>query len=177
MPPDRRTLRDIRQAYEGFKNDYQLNAGQWVQWFQFNPAATTAHPIYDTGPQRAWNTGVTVPVLEGIYTRAEQNFDQDGLYLVDSVRLIISYKAYLQALLKDPDSTGMDHLNDRVVFDNHLFSVDSFVPRGRIASYFLTISVDLTEVAQEELDEDNDTGMWDSYIVAGSWPGGTNPNQ
>jgi len=166
LPPDRRTLRDIRQAYKGMMFDYQRDVGQWCQWFRFNSTATTSHPIYSTGPQRVWYNPITLPVLLGEYTRGEQNFDNDGLYLVDSVRLIFSYKAFLQTTMPDPDPFGQDHLNDRVVFDGHLFSVDSFVPRGRVASYFLTVSVDLSEVAQEDLDEDNDTGMWDPYIVA-----------
>lgn len=159
------------------KVDYQPQVGQWCQWYRFNPSGTTANPIYDTGPQRAWFPFVTLPLMLGEYTRADQNFDDDGLYLVDNLHLIISYDQFFHTQMLDPDPTGMDHLNDRVGFDGHLFSVDSFVPRGRVASYFLTISCNLTEVAQEELDEDNDTGMWDRYLVAGSWPGGTNPNQ
>ena len=166
MPPDRRTLRDIKQAYEGMQFDYQRDVGQWCHWFRFNKAGTTAHPIYDTGPQRAWFPPVVLPVLLGEYTRASQNFDNDGLYLVDTLHLIFSYNQFLQTTMLDPDPQGQDHLNDRVVFDGHLFSVDSFVPRGRVASRFLTVSCDLTEVAQEELDEDNDTGMWDPYLVA-----------
>lgn len=166
MPPDRRTLRDIRQAYEGMKNDYQLQVGQWCSWFRFNPTATTAHPIYDTGPQRVWYPSIVLPVLLGEYTRAGQNFDSDGLYLVDKVHLIFSYDAFFHTTMIDPDPTGMDHVNDRVGFDGRLFSVDSFLPRGRVASHFLTVSCDLIEVAQEELDEDQPVPMFAPYLSA-----------
>ena len=164
VPPDRRTLRDIRDAYEGMK-EYQLHVGQWVHWFRFNKGATTAHPIYDTGPQRVWYPAITLPVLIGEYSRAPQNFDDDGLYLIDRVHLIFSYDAFFHTTMLDPDPSGQDHLNDRVGFDGHLFSVDLFIPRGRVASHFLTISVDLTEVGQADLDEDRPDSMFSPYLV------------
>ena len=165
MPPDRRVLRDIRDAYQGMA-EYQINAGQWVQWYRFNKNGTTSHPVYDTGPQRAWYNPITLPVLLGEYNRAPQNFDDDGLYLIDSAHLIFSYYAFFQTTRPDPDPTGQNHVNDRVGFDGTLFSVDSFLPRGRVASHFLTVSVDLHEVAQEDMDEDSAIPMFDRYRVA-----------
>ena len=165
VPPDRRTLRDIRSAYQGMK-DYQYQTGQFVQWFRFDVADTTSDPVYGTGPQRQWYPAVTVPVMLGEYQRAPKNFDDDGLYLVDQGHLIISYFAFFSSTIVDPDPTGQNHLNDRVGFDGHLFSVASFLPRGRVADYFLTISVDLIEVAQEELIEDVVPSMFQPYIVA-----------
>jgi hypothetical protein len=144
--------------------EYQLQAGQWCQWFRFNPTATTAHPIYDTGPQRIWYPAITLPLVIGEYRRAPQNFDDDGLYLIDRVHLIFSYFAFFQSEIPDPDPSGRDHVNDRVGFDNHLFSVDSFIPRGRVASHFLTVSADLTEVGQAELDEDVPDTMFAPYL-------------
>lgn len=146
--------------------DYQLQTGQWVQWFRFNKTATTSHPVYDVGPQRMWYPAITLPVLLGDYNRAPQNFDDDGLYRIDRAHLIFSYFAFFQTTMLDPDPTGQDHLNDRVGFDGTLFSVDMFEPRGRVASRFLTVSVDLTEVAQEEMDEDVETPMFAPYRVA-----------
>lgn len=165
MPPDRRTLRDIRDAYEGMKR-YQLEAGQWVQWFRFNSPATTAHPIYDTGPQRVWYPSINLPCQIGEYRRAPKNFDDDGLYLIDNTHLIFSYDAFFHTQMPDPDPTGQDHLNDRVGFDGRLFHVTSFIPRGRVARYFLTVSADIAEVAVEDLAEDVDTGMFDQYVDA-----------
>lgn len=165
MPPDRRTLRDIRDAYEGMK-EYQLHVGQWAHWFRFNKAGTTSHPVYDTGPQRAWFPPIVVPVLLGEYQRAPESFDDDALYQVDHVHLIFSYDAFFHSTMQDPDPNGQDHVNDRVGFDGHLFSVSSFLPRGRVASHFLTISVDLIEVAAEELQEDTDIPMFDPYLSA-----------
>lgn len=164
MPQDRRTLRDIYQAYENMKQ-YQLRAGQWVQWFRYNTSASTVMPIYDTGPQRVWYPAITLPVLMGQYVRAAQNFDDDGLYLVNTAHFVISYDAFFHSNMPDPDTSGNDHLNDRLAFDGVLFSVDSFLPRGRVASNFLTISVDAREVAQSEMDEDVTSAMFTPYIV------------
>lgn len=165
MPPDRRTLRDIRSAYEGMKK-YQVDVGQWAQWFRFNSPATTSNPIYDTGPQRVWYPSIPVPVVLGEYRRSGRNFDDDGLYLVDRVHLIFSYFAFFSSTMPDPDPTGQDHVNDRCGFDGHLFNVTSFVPQGRVASYFLTVSCDLLEVAQEDLNEDALLPMFAPYLVA-----------
>lgn len=165
MPPDRRTLRDIRDAYQGMR-EYQLHVGQWAHWFRFNKTGTTKDPTYDTGPQRAWYAPISLPVLIGEYARAGQNFDDGGLYLVDTLHLIFSYDQFFHTTMPDPDPYGNDHLNDRVGFDGHLFNVDSFYPRGRVGSYFLTVSCDLHEVAQEELDEDVAIPMFAQYVVA-----------
>jgi hypothetical protein len=161
--PDRRTLRDIRSAYQGMKR-YQEEAGEWVQWFRFNQAATTSDPTYSTGPQRAWYPPITVPVMIGEYRRAAKNFDDDGLYLVDEVHGVISYFAFFSTTMPDPDPLGADHLRDRVAYDGRLFSVSSFIPRGRVASYFLTISFDMIEVAAEELAEDAAISMFAPYL-------------
>jgi hypothetical protein len=134
--------------------EYQLDVGQWVQWYRFNKNATTSHPVYDTGPERAWYPAITLPVYMAEYVRADQNFDDDGLHRVDRAHLIFSYFAFFQTTMQDPDPTGQDHVNDRVLFDGSLFSVDAFNPRGRVADQFLTVSVDLRQVAQSELDED-----------------------
>lgn len=146
---------------------YQLQAGQWAHWFRFNSAATTAHPVYDTGPQRIWYPPVTIPVFAGEYVRASQNYDDDGLYLIDRTHLIMSYNAFFESLIPDPDPTGQDHLNDRVGFDGHLFGVDAFIPRGRVASYFFTISVNLVPVTQGDLDEDSAAEMFVGYYTPG----------
>lgn len=145
---------------------YQTQVGEWVQWFRFNKSATTSHPVYDTGPQRAWYPPITVPVFIGEYSRAQQNFDDDGLYQIDRVRLVISYDAFFHSTMPDPDPSGQDHVNDRFAYDGHLFSVDGFFPRGRVASHFLTISVDAAEVAAEELAEDAPVQMFAPYISA-----------
>lgn len=165
MPPDRRTLRDIRYAYRGMK-EYQFHVGQWVSWFRFNKAGTTVHPVYDTGPQRAWYPAITLPVLSLEYERAAQNFDDDGLYQVDRAHLVVSYDQFFHTTMLDPDPNGADHVNDRVGADGRLFSVDSFLPRGRVAAHFLTISIDLTEVAAEELAEDVAVDMFSRYTSA-----------
>lgn len=165
MPPDRRVLRDIRDAYRGMR-EYQRDAGQWVQWFRFNKAETSSHPVYGTGPQRKWFPAITVPVLEATYGRASQNFDDDGLYLVDDLQLIISYDQFFHSTMPDPDPNGQDHVNDRVGHDGHLFSVNSFVPKGRVASHWLTITVVLQEVAQEDMDEDVPDPIFAPYTEA-----------
>jgi hypothetical protein len=151
----------------------QLDQGQWVHWFRFNKTGTTQQqPIYDTGPARAWYPPIKMPVWLGEYHRAAQNYDDDGLYLVDRLHVICSWWAFFSTTMPDPDPYGQDHLNDRCAFDGHLFNVDSFIPRGRAASYFLTISVDLVEVAQTDLAEDGVADQFTPYLVVDDISGG-----
>lgn len=164
MPPDRRTLRDIRSAWEGMKLA-QTEYGQYVVWFRFNSTATTSDPVYDTGPQRAWYPGITLPCQLAEYSRAGQNFDDDGLYLVDRAKLIFSWFAFFSTTIPDPDPYGQDHVNDRVVIDGHLFTVNSFVPRGRVADYFLTVTAECTEVVASNLAEDVADPIFAPYLV------------
>ena len=137
-----------------------------MQWFQFNPTATTSLDPYSTGPQRAWYPPITVPVILGEYQRAAKNFDDDGMYLVDRVHGIISDWQFFTSTIPDPDPNGVNHLNDRVAFDGRLFGVTSFIPRGRVASYFLTISFDLVEITAEDLAEDTAIAQFAPYINA-----------
>jgi hypothetical protein len=171
MPPDRRTLRDIRSAYKGMK-EYQLNTGQTVAWFRFDQPDTTVHPVYDTGPQRIWYPPVCLPVLLAEYLRARKNIDDDGLYLVDHLHIIMSFDQFFHTQMPDPDITGEGHMNDRIGFDGRLFSVVGFLPQGRVADYFLTISVDAVQVAQSELAEDVAAAMFASYVTVGDSTGG-----
>ncbi len=164
VPPDRRTLRDIKQAYAAM-NRYQQQTGEWVQWFRFDQVDTTSHPTYSTGPNRVWYPPVTVPVVIAEDVRAGQNFDDDGLYLLDRLHLVISYSAFIHAMIPDADPLNQDHLNDRIGFDNKLFSVNTFVPRGRVAAQYLTISVDCQELAQEDLNEDVLATMFQPYVI------------
>jgi len=166
VPPDRRLLREVRQAYKGMF-EYQLSAGQWVQWFRFNLGATTANPVYDTGPQRAWYPPITLPVLLAEWERAPKNYDDDGLYRVDQIQLVVSYGAFFSTAMPDPDPTGEDHVNDRLAFAGVLYSVGSFLPKGRVADNFLTISVTAMQVKQEELDEDVEAAMFAPYWIPG----------
>jgi hypothetical protein len=165
VPPDRRTLRDIRSAYAGMKR-YQEETGEWVQWFRFNVNATTSDPTYATAPQRAWYSPVTVPVLLGEYQRASKNFDDDGMYLVDRMHGILSYDQFFGSQILDPDPYGMNHLNDRIGFDGRLFGLTSFMPRGRVASYFLTISIDMVQLTAEDLASDAAIPMFSQYVIA-----------
>lgn len=164
MPPDRRLLGEIRQAYEGM-NYAQLDQGQWVEWFRFNAAGTTSDPTYDTGPGRLWYPAITIPVWLGEFERQSKNFDDDGLYLVNTVHGIMSYYSFFSSTILDPDPTGQNHLNDRVGYDGTLFGISSFIPRGRVASYFYTISFDMIEIMAEDLAEDATNSLWAPYTV------------
>jgi hypothetical protein len=163
--PDRRTLRDIRSAYEGMKQ-YTTQVGQRVFWFRLNTTATTSHPIYDTGPQRVWYSSISVPVILAEYQRARRNMDDDGLYLVDHLHIVMSYDAFFHTGMPDPDPVFENHMGDRIGFDGKLFTATAFLPQGRVADYFLTISIDALEVAAEEMDEDAANPMFSSYVVA-----------
>lgn len=175
MPPDRRTWRDIYGAWDGMK-EMQILQGQWAQWFRFNKAATTSHPVYDTGPQRVWFPSISLPVYLGEYMRAAQNFDDDGLYQTDRLHLIFSYNAFFTTGMQDPDPNNFDHVNDRVGFDGRLFSVNSFYPRGRVAGQFLTVSADCLEVGQADLAEDVDTaGLFMGYVTVPDATGDISP--
>ena len=67
--------------------------------------------------------------------------------------------------MPDPDTNGQNHLSDRIGFDGILFSADSFIPRSRVASQYLTISVTAIQLAQEEIIEDLPVPMFQSYVL------------
>ena len=146
--------------------EQQLEAGQLVQWFRYDVTDSTSHPVYDVGPNRLWYPPTTLPCFIGEYRRAGKNFDDDGLYLIDTAHLIVSYDAFFHTTMPDPDITGQNHLNDRVAFDGKLFHVTGFYPEGRMADYFLTISIDVAQVAVEDLAEDPQAAMFTPFVDA-----------
>ena len=165
MPFDRRLIQERTLAYRAMR-EYTGQVGQDLAWFRFNPNLTTSHPVYDVGPQRVWYNPVTVPALIGQYIRPSKNLDADGLYLAAQAHGTISYEAFVASGIPDPDPSEENHLNDRVGFDGHLFTVMEFTPVGRVASAFLTIAFVLHEVDRAIYEEDAAVPMFAPYITA-----------
>ena len=149
---DSRLRRELRSVEKAIRQRQTL-AGQWLQWYQIDYANTTSDPVYSTGPSRKWLAPVTIPAYSAWISQAPQSFGDDGLYLVDRLQAVVSvweFEHRGMTLFTDDH-----HLNDRVMFDGELFSVDSFIPGGRVADRYMTIAISALQVKPEEFEEED----------------------
>lgn len=160
---DRRFINEIRSLYRGLR-EFAYQGGMPVNWYRYNASSSTSDPVYDTGPERVWYAPITVSTIMARYIRAPRDYNDDGLFRVDRAQLVLSYFDFFSSTMPDPDVTGQDHLNDRVVFDGKLFRLEQFLPQHRVADQFLTIAIEMTEIAASELQEDT-TSMFSGFTT------------
>ncbi len=150
--------------YELRREVYSINRALWrrerklgwnVVWYLFNPTLSTSDFIYDTGPQRMWNAGITVPVYEEEIVMQPNTFRDVGLYVVNEMALVFAYQTLLNFGIHDPVEQT-NHEQDRIEFHGQLFEVSEFLPQspiGATANYLL-VSVHGKAVMPDQLLED-----------------------
>lgn len=141
--------------------------GQTVLWYEFDPTSVENedsddygagfdNDLYDEGgvqtgggTSRRWKAAKTIQVFQAILNEGAEQFTDVGTYEVDDLTLIVSADELRAKGIAQPKNRG-DHTDDRVVYDNRIFSVDRFNPRGRIADAVLTVTVGCKEVKSDE---------------------------
>lgn len=76
-----------------------------------------------------------------------------GFYQVDTLRLFINYDDvthFIPDLTDNPDQ----HLKDRVEFRDQIYVPNRIFPRGQVQMEYVVLTVDLTQVKDEEMVND-----------------------
>lgn len=162
---DHRLKRRLVAIEHGLRK-YSREVGQTVTWYEFKPSSvadSTDTDLYDEGGAqlgggdgRHWYAGVPLPVIQAFLDEGVEQFQPQGQYQLGSLRLILGYAEFQRRGFTMPADRGA-HLNDRVEYDNRLWSVDAFLPRGRISNKLMTITVEGTEVTADEQQMDDAT--------------------
>lgn len=127
--------------------------GQTVLWFELDEAHENPHDPYDEGG-RFWKSPRTINVYQASIDEGEQQFLRTGAYRVATLHLIIEGDELRRRGISQPIERGA-HDQDRIIYDGRLFSVDDLEPRGRIGNTLMTVSVQCTEVMEDEQQMDD----------------------
>jgi len=149
---------------EGVVDELRDPVGSIVDWYIWDEAYFEANPLlvvddtYDvsnqgTGLGRKWKDPFQLPVIMGQLMRSTNIMNERGLYVTDTLRLVIAVadvERLLPAMLNDPNV----HIKDRVVFSGEVFIPTRVLPRGRYKDYYSVITIDFNQVNAEELVND-----------------------
>lgn len=149
---------------EGMVDELRLPVGTTVDWWVWNPAAFVADyeeyvdPIYDVSNQtdgfgRRWDEPIDMPVILAQQVRGQNMMNERGFYTVDTLRLVIAVDD-INRLLPDIIPNPTDHIKDRIIFQNEVFTPTRLNPRGRYKERYSVVTIDLNQVNPEELVND-----------------------
>lgn len=153
-----------RSINEGVVDELRDPVGAEVDWYVWDDQALEDNyedwvdDIYDTsnttyGKGRRWNDPLTMPVITAQLIRGGNVMNERGYYVVDVLRLTLGEEDALR-LIPDLLQNPTDHIKDRIVFDNKVFTPKQVMPRGRYKDQYAVISVDCAMVSKEELVND-----------------------
>lgn len=150
---------DIRYEQESIDSGLaarQQETGTTVPWFFFDAARSHPDNIYGEGG-RAWKGPYPMPIYSVTRTEGGRSDESgEGMYPVDSLVLWISYaQAEKAGLLPEVDKTSQ-HLKDRFIFDNEVWSPSSIVARNWLGGggRRSMIVVTATQVMPDEMEDD-----------------------
>jgi hypothetical protein len=158
MPGEYFDARFEQESIDKGITDQQGEQGTTVPWFFFDPKDSHPDPIYGEGG-RKWDGPYPMPVFSITRSTGGRNDQEgEGLYPVDSVVVWLGYgQAEKAGLLPVVDETH-EHLKDRFVFDNEVWSPSSIVARNWLGqgARRSMIVVTGTQVMPDEMDNDPD---------------------
>lgn len=137
----------------------QQETGVIIQWWFWDPEGTGVDPIYDepslTGG-RKYTGPFPMPVLTVTRVEGAMQDTGEGAYTVDSLNLTMGYRqAAAAGLLPEADQTNQ-HLKDRFVYDNEVWTPSSIVSRNLLGGGGTRslIHVTATQVRDDEMVDD-----------------------
>ena len=147
---------EVKSIRAGITQDLQRPVGQEVLWYLFDSVATKGDPVYDVGASdggRVWKKPFSMPVINAYIFQNEMYPNDRGMYTVDTLRLFINYDD-VNRLLPTLDSQPDVHLKDRIGLRGQMYAPNRVFPKGQINLDYMALTVDLTQVKDEEMVND-----------------------
>lgn len=139
----------------------QYETGFTVPWWFFDQEHSRVDSVYDEGSfataGRRWKGPFPMPLYSITRTEGRDSNADGGFYTVDKIMVWMSYRQAVNAgFLPAPDQTN-EHLKDRFVFDNKVWSPDSIVSRNLLGGGGTRsmVVIEATEVRADEMDNDD----------------------
>lgn len=154
------TKYELDSMLDGIEQDLQHPVGQEVDWWLWDSTATVLDPIYGVGSSgdstsggRRWKSPFKMPVINAQVFQGQTMQNDRGFYNTDILRVTVSMndvRRKIPDLITTPDL----HLRDRVIFRNEIFRPTRLYLRGQVLTTYTILTIDLTQVAPEELVND-----------------------
>lgn len=148
---------ELASIERGMTRDLQQPVGQTISWWVFDSRHQFVDDLYDVGSidgGRIWREPLPVNVLSAIKYEANEEHNMRGLYLVDTLSVVLSVSdaraAGLDDLVFNPDA----HVLDRIVYEGKVFGIDQVRTRGMVTADYAVIAVDAVQVKAEEMVND-----------------------
>lgn len=146
---------ELSRIDTGLVSDAQKEWGVSVEWFRFDEDATVVDDLYDVGATRRWQAPLRIPALWVIRDEGRDTYDQDGLYVTETLQIALS-----KSVLRDKlhwvslEQMILDHLRDRLRFEGVVYTIVSFQPMGQLLNRDTIIGVTANKVRSDQY-------MWD----------------
>ena len=146
---------ELSSMYLGMQKDLQQQVGQTLPWYVSSFDVSQVDDIYDVGSSlvgRKWLAPVLVPVLGVIKLESEERINDQGFYPIDTLQFSVSPDALNATGLSDVLTQPDIHLNDRIVYEGHVYSIRQVRVRGEIAdSGYAIVGVNGQQVKSDEM--------------------------
>jgi len=152
----RTRIHDINRAFKRY-HEYDTE-GVVIPWYHFDSVSSQRDDIYDEGnstQSRRWYLPPPlVPILFIDKMEGGQEVNDTGLYSVDKYHLSVGKQALLNCGINADRVQQL--LNDRFVFEGHVFAIDDAQQMGRLGYYETILGIRGTQIKNDELINDPD---------------------
>jgi hypothetical protein len=148
---------EIDSFTRGIAADLRRPVGTEVQWWVYDSATSQADAIYDVGSTatgRVWKSPIQVPVINAQVFQGVTVPNERGFYNVDVLRVSAIMNEILD-LIPDITDSPDNHIKDRVVYRGAVYRPTRLYMRGQVISTYTILTLDLTQVAPEEMVNDD----------------------
>jgi hypothetical protein len=156
---------ETKSIYEGMAEDIGGTVGVDIEWFRWQEYYLEENyddivdDIYDVsssvpGKGRRWMLPLKMPALMAQLIRSTNVMNERGYYITDTLRLVLSAGDAMRMLPSLVGDNPNQHIKDRILYRNQVFTPTRVVPRGHFGYRWSVITVDCNEVNPEELVND-----------------------
>jgi hypothetical protein len=155
---------EAKSLYEGIAEDLGGTVGTEVSWYRWQDYyleenyTDIVDDIYDVSSSistkgRRWMLPFNFPVVMAQLIRSTNVMNERGFYVTDTLRLVINV-GEAQRLLPTLFSSPSNHIKDRIVYRDEVFTPSRVLPRGAFGSRYSVVTIDCNQVNSEELVND-----------------------
>lgn len=161
---------EIEAMRAGITADLRRPVGQWMDWWVYDPTETEVDDVYAVGSYdgggRRWRDPFPMPAISAVIMQGLTVQNERGFYQSDVARFVLNVADVLRVLpgiVYHPDQ----HIKDRFVYRDEVFTPTRFYMRGLVTDQYTVITMDANQVNPEELINDP---QFQQYADAGTSP-------
>ena len=127
--------------------------GETVVWWEYDALLSEYDAVYDESSatnKRVWRPGILVPVQYVNVNEGGRTNEHQGRLTTNDLRLAVSIRVLRDVGLSNPQDNRR-HLNDMILYQKKLWSLDEYDIRGRLARDSIMVAVTATEIKPDDV--------------------------